>query len=194
MARVKNSEIESAIEMFVNSVYDDPQSGWTTASEKEWVWAVYMELTDCKREHFGTFCTEYASPVNRFEGKDNLIARIRPILEMRLLRLAKQLDYFNFTPDHVKIALLEEERKMVYIDGMAINIEELPIIAEDEANDAVLVRLENELLDSVLLIYHPDRANEEVYVLDDMQGSFPTTFDEVPDHDWHFIEFDDSEE
>ena len=106
MARVTNAEIRSAIEMFVNSVYDDREnSSWTTASEREWIWAVYMELTNCKREYLGTFCIEYESPVNRFDGKDNLINRIRPILEMRLLKLAKQLDYFDFTPDPVRIAL-----------------------------------------------------------------------------------------
>ena len=105
MARVTNAEIRSAIEMFVNSLYDDPESGWVVASESAWIFAVYNELTNCKRMDFVTFCIEYESPVNRFEGKDNLINRIRPILEMRLLKLAKQLDYFDFTPDPIRIAL-----------------------------------------------------------------------------------------
>lgn len=106
MARVKNDEIKSAIEMFVNSIYDNgKESGWVTASEKEWIYAVYTELTTTKRMDFGTWCIQYESPVNRFDGKDNLINQIRPILEMRLLRLAKELDYFDFTPDPVRIVL-----------------------------------------------------------------------------------------
>lgn len=106
MARVKNTEIESAIEMFVNSIYDNgTESGWATATEKEWVYAVYTELTTTKRVDFGTWCIQYESPVNRFDGKEDLINRIRPILERRLLKLAKELDYFNFTPDPVRITL-----------------------------------------------------------------------------------------
>lgn len=106
MARVKDSEIRSAIEMFVNSIYDErEESGWTTATEKEWVYAVYTELSNTKRMDFGAWCVEYDSPVNRFDGKDNLIMRIRPLLEMRLLRLAKELPFFTFTPDNVRITL-----------------------------------------------------------------------------------------
>lgn len=106
MARVKNAEIESAIEMFVNSIYDNgKESGWVTATEKEWVYAVYTELTTTKRVDFGAWCIQYDSPVNRFDGKEDLINRIRPILEMRLLKLAKELDYFTFTPDPVRIVL-----------------------------------------------------------------------------------------
>lgn len=106
MARVKDSEIRSAIEMFVNSIYAEKENAdWATATEKEMVYAVYTELTNCKRMDFGTWCVEYDSPVNRFDGKDNLIMRIRPLLEMRLLKLAKELPFFTFTPDADRIAL-----------------------------------------------------------------------------------------
>lgn len=106
MARVKDSEIRSAIEMFVNSIYaEEENADWAKATEEEMVYAVYTELTTTKRMEFGTFCIQYESPVNRFDGKDDLILRIRPLLEMRLLKLAKELPFFTFTPDHVRIAL-----------------------------------------------------------------------------------------
>lgn len=61
---------------------------------------------------------------------------------------------------------------------------DLPVLDEKEEEDAVLLRLHNEIFDTVLLVYHQDMPNEEVYVLDDMQGKFPETFDEVPDYNW----------
>lgn len=64
----------------------------------------------------------------------------------------------------------------------------LPVIATNEKEDAVLVRLKNDLFDTVLLVYHMDEENEEAYALDDMQGKFPTSFDDVPEYNWNRLE------
>lgn len=58
------------------------------------------------------------------------------------------------------------------------------IMARSEAEDAVLIRLQNDVFDTVALVYHLDEANEEVYLLTDMQGSYPETFEDVPEYDW----------
>ena len=65
---------------------------------------------------------------------------------------------------------------------------DLPIIDRNEEENAVLVRLKNDLFDTVLLVYNIDEENEEAYALTDMQGRFPTSFDEVADYDWCRLE------
>ena len=65
---------------------------------------------------------------------------------------------------------------------------EMPIIARNDEEDAVLVRLQNDLFDTVLLVYHIDTDDEEAYALGDMQGAYPTTFEEVPEYDWYRLE------
>lgn len=106
MARVTDSEIKGTIESFVNSIYDNgEESSWVTASEAQWVYAVYSELANTKRMEFGSFVQYYESPVNRFDGKDYLIDRIIPLLEIRLNRLAKELPYFTFKADTKRIVL-----------------------------------------------------------------------------------------
>lgn len=67
-------------------------------------------------------------------------------------------------------------------------INTMPIIDRNEDEDAVLVRLENDMFDTVVLVYHMGDDNEEAYVLDDMQGAFPETFDEVQYYNWNRIE------
>ena len=64
----------------------------------------------------------------------------------------------------------------------------LPVIDRNEDEDAVLLRLENELFDTVVLVYHMGDDNEEAYVLDNMQGEFPETFGEVQYYNWNRIE------
>lgn len=58
------------------------------------------------------------------------------------------------------------------------------IIDRSEAEDAVLIRLQNDVFDTVALVYHLDEVDEEIYLLTDMQGSYPETFEDVPDYDW----------
>lgn len=60
----------------------------------------------------------------------------------------------------------------------------LPVLDTNEAEDAVLLRFKNEMFDTVALVYHMDTAQEEVYFPEDMQGTFPETFEEVPDYNW----------
>ena len=54
----------------------------------------------------------------------------------------------------------------------------------DSADDVTLYKLENDLFDTVVLIYNEDTPREEAYVLTDMQGMYPTTLDEIEEYDW----------
>ena len=79
--RISKGEIESTIEGFVNSIFDEGEnSGWLNATEEEWINATYEELVNWKNDDG---CC-YRSHENRFEGKENLIKRIKPILRKRL--------------------------------------------------------------------------------------------------------------
>jgi len=64
----------------------------------------------------------------------------------------------------------------------------MPVLDTNERENAVLIRLKNDLFDTVALVYNMDEPNEETYVLCDMQGSFPESFNEVADYDWMRIE------
>lgn len=87
MARITTDEIRGAIEMYVNSVYDlGEESGWMTATYEEWLKAVYEELTTWK----SGFGYSYQSNENRFDGKESIINRIKPLLTKRLSELKKQ--------------------------------------------------------------------------------------------------------
>ena len=72
--RVTKNEITSTVEMFVNSIYDEgDQSMWKTATEDEWVMAVYGELTNWKTVEIGTFVFSTKSNENRFDGADEIL-------------------------------------------------------------------------------------------------------------------------
>lgn len=86
--RITEDEIESAIEMFVNSVYDDENSGWINAKFEDWVNAVYEELVTWKMGESG--CTFYVSNENRFDGKETIVERIKPLLKKRLTELKEE--------------------------------------------------------------------------------------------------------
>ena len=58
----------------------------------------------------------------------------------------------------------------------------------NEAEDATLLKLENDIFDTAVLVYHRDSPYEEVYVLDNMQGEYPETFEDVPFFNWNRIE------
>ena len=58
----------------------------------------------------------------------------------------------------------------------------------NEAEDATLLKLENDIFDTAVLVYHRDSPDEEVYVLDNMQGEYPETFEDVPFFNWNRIE------
>lgn len=58
----------------------------------------------------------------------------------------------------------------------------MPVL--DENDEMVLFRLENDLFDTVCILCGEGTANEQAYVLTDMQGPFPTSLDEVGDYDW----------
>lgn len=61
---------------------------------------------------------------------------------------------------------------------------EYDIIDRSEKEDAVLIRFDNEVFDTVALVYHLDTDQEEIYLLTDMQGKFPVSFEEVTDYTW----------
>lgn len=59
------------------------------------------------------------------------------------------------------------------------------LMAVLDSNDEVtLYKLENDLFDTVVAIYNEDEANEETYVLTDMQGTYPTTIEDMVEYDW----------
>jgi len=85
--RITNDEIQGAIELYVNSIYDlKEESGWLTASFQQWMDAVYQELITWKTENGYS----YMSNENRFEGKDSILSKIRPLLVKRLKELKKE--------------------------------------------------------------------------------------------------------
>lgn len=86
--RITKEEIIQTIEMFVNSIYDCGEtSGWQDASLQEWLEAVYGELTTWKTDGCG--CS-WNSNENRFEGKDNIMRKVRPFLIQRLHELKEE--------------------------------------------------------------------------------------------------------
>lgn len=54
----------------------------------------------------------------------------------------------------------------------------------DENDEMVLYRLQNDLFDTVCLVYNEGERNEESYVLTDMQGQYPKALDEIEEYDW----------
>ena len=85
--RITREEIKGAIELFVNCIYDDGEdSGWLDATLEDWIKAVYEELTTWKT--IGGW--SYHSNENRFEGKSNIINRIKPLLKNRLNELKEK--------------------------------------------------------------------------------------------------------
>lgn len=85
--RISRDEIEGAVELFVNCIYDDgEESDWLEASLEDWIKAVYEELVTWKTKEN---CS-YHSNENRFEGKENIIKRIKPIIIERLEELKNE--------------------------------------------------------------------------------------------------------
>ena len=83
MIRMMNdSEIEGAIELYVNCIYDGAPD-WLEASKEEWINAVWEELSEwkdsCKKSH-----------ENRFYGKKNVTARISELLDKTFERLRNE--------------------------------------------------------------------------------------------------------
>lgn len=82
--RITKQEIETTIELFVNSIYDEGEdSSWLTATLEEWIEAVYRELVNWKTIDG---CS-YRSKENRFEGKENILKRIKSLVINRLEEL-----------------------------------------------------------------------------------------------------------
>lgn len=68
-------------------------------------------------------------------------------------------------------------------------LDTLPVLDRNEEEDAVLLRLQNDMFDTVVLVYHMNSPYEEVYVLDDMQSAYvPESFEEVADYNWNNAE------
>ena len=85
--RITNDEIQGAIELYVNCIYDDGEnSDWLDATMEEWEKAVYEELVTWKTVNGHS----YHSNENRFVGKDNIMKRVRPLLVKRLKELKKE--------------------------------------------------------------------------------------------------------
>lgn len=86
--RITREEIESTIEMFVNSIYDcGEESGWQDATLDQWLDAVYGELVTWKNDGYGS---SYYSNENRFEGRENINKKVRPLLIKRLNELKEE--------------------------------------------------------------------------------------------------------
>lgn len=86
--RVKKEEIKSNIEMFVNCIYaEGDRSDWATASEDKWVEAVYREIANWKTVESNGMVSIRQSEENRFDGREELIKRIRPTVKARLKEL-----------------------------------------------------------------------------------------------------------
>lgn len=87
MARITREEIEGAIELFVNCIYDDgDDSDWLTATLEDWMKAVYEELVTWKT--IGGW--SHHSNENRFEGKENILKRVKPLIIQRLKELKEE--------------------------------------------------------------------------------------------------------
>lgn len=54
----------------------------------------------------------------------------------------------------------------------------------DQNDTTTLYKLENDIFDTVVLIYNEDTNKEETYVLTDMQGPYPTSIDEISEYEW----------
>ena len=97
--RITNREIESTIELFVNCIYDEDyhgvSSGWANAKLESWIKAVYFELAYFKNDDG---CI-YRSNENRFDGKNEIVNRITPMIIKRLTDLQEELikDHKNIT-------------------------------------------------------------------------------------------------
>lgn len=74
-------------------------------------------------------------------------------------------------------------------DDMKATLEDLiedgDVVDGNEDEDAELIRIiDDKLNTTTVLVYHRDTSNEEIYVLRDMQGSYPETMEEVGDYTW----------
>lgn len=58
------------------------------------------------------------------------------------------------------------------------------VLDSNEDEDAELIRIVDTDLDTTALVYHRDTPNQEIYLLRDMQGSYPETMEEVGDYTW----------
>jgi len=54
----------------------------------------------------------------------------------------------------------------------------------DRNENATLYKLENDIFDTVALVYNEGTPQEEVLVLTDMQGAYPTCLDDIDGYDW----------
>lgn len=60
----------------------------------------------------------------------------------------------------------------------------MEIFDSNEEQDTKLYHLKNDIFDTVVLVYHEDTSDEEVYVLADMQGAYPESLEDAEDFDW----------
>lgn len=79
-------QIKGNIEMFVNCIYDNENSGWLEATLEKWIKAVYEETITWYNDEGNC----YMSNVNRFNGKEKLIEEIKKQLIKRLKELKKE--------------------------------------------------------------------------------------------------------
>lgn len=63
-------------------------------------------------------------------------------------------------------------------------IEDGDVYDSNEDEDVELIRIIDTEIDTTVLVYHRDTPDQEVYVLRDMQGSYPETMEEVGDYTW----------
>lgn len=62
--------------------------------------------------------------------------------------------------------------------------EEFMVVLDSDNEGTVLYHLNNDLFDTVVLVYHDGEANEEAYALNDMQGHYPKTLCDVSEYEW----------
>lgn len=64
-------------------------------------------------------------------------------------------------------------------------IEDGDVIDGNEDEDVELIRIiDDKLNTTTVLVYHRDTPNQEIYVLSDIQGSYPGTMEEVEYYTW----------
>lgn len=64
-----------------------------------------------------------------------------------------------------------------------MNYSELMTLLDSNEN-ITLYELKNDLFDTAVVVYNEDEADEQAYVLTDMQGPYPRTIDEIGDFEW----------
>lgn len=159
--RITNAEIEGAVELYVNCIYDDGlNSDWLKASLDEWKSAVYEELVTWKTDCNGSY---WKSNVNRFEGKDAILTRITPIIVKRLNKLAVETGY-----DIVAIKKQGDSKSMARdtstLDKLLAEFRAAEKVADEAAEKVADLRkkIEEEMKNAGVVKYEDDNNSAQL--------------------------------